>query len=219
MEVDPSERATIKEMLLSKQFVVIYLMNCLSVFSGFYIVNQTVNYGEANGFTNTSYLSTVASIGAIFNAARFVWSWLLDYYPYREVYGALLGIQIVLNFTIFFVNQNAFLYAVWVCLFMFCEGGHFVLAPNILKKIFGSKTTQLYGFFFSFASLCSIITILLQDAFLKDTTKSYNEFFIFNGLLSMVSFVLLMTLFTPDKYVPLVDREQYKTIQPTETTN
>lgn len=65
-------------------------MNCFSVFTGFFVVNQTVNYGEANGFTNTSYLSMVASVGAIFNSIRFVWSWLLDYYPYKIVYGVLL---------------------------------------------------------------------------------------------------------------------------------
>lgn len=83
----------------------------------------------------------VASIGAIFNSARFLWSWALDYYSYRLVYGTLLVTQIILNCTIFFVNSNAFFYAVWICVFMFCEGGHFVLAPNILKKIFGSKAT------------------------------------------------------------------------------
>jgi hypothetical protein len=95
---------------------------------------------------------------------------------------------------------------------MFCEGGHFVLAPNILKKIFGSKATQLYGFFFSFAALCSVITIGLQDWFLEDTTKSYNEFFIFNTLLSSVSLFLLITLFSQAKYVPIADSQKYESL-------
>jgi hypothetical protein len=121
-------------------------MNSLSVFTGYFVVNQTVDYGLVSGFTNTEYLSMVASIGAIFNAARFLWSCGLDYYPYKLVYGTVLTIQIFLNCTIFFVNQNAYLYAVWVWLFMFCYGSHLVLPLNMLKKIFGSKATQLYGF-------------------------------------------------------------------------
>ena len=148
-------------MLLSRNFILIYIMNSLSILTGFFVVNQTKNYGLANGLSNEIYLTEIASIGAIFNAIRFIWSFLLDNLPYKIVYGSLLASQIILNFTIFFVNKNKFFYAVWVCLFMFCEGGHFVLVPNILKKIYGSKATQLYGFMFSFTAMGSILMIIL----------------------------------------------------------
>ena len=42
---DPSLRATLKEMLFSKTFILLYVMNSMSVFTGFFVVNQTVNYG------------------------------------------------------------------------------------------------------------------------------------------------------------------------------
>ena len=153
--------APIKEMLMSRQFVLLYIMNVLSLFSGYFVVNQQFNYGEANGFTNTAFLSGIASAAAIFNAGRFLWGFALDRYSYKRVYGILLVVQIFLNFTIFAVCHSGFFYLVWVCAFMFCEGGHFVLAPNILKKIFGEKATQLYGFFFSYAATCSLIMIIL----------------------------------------------------------
>ena len=100
------------------------------------------------------------------------------------------------------MNKNGVSYAVWICLFMFCEGGHFVLAPNILKQIFGSKATQLYGILFSYTAVCSITQIILQDLFLGDSVKSYNRFFIMNGFLSGIALFLLMVFFTQEKYVP-----------------
>ena len=154
------EEATMKEMLLSKNFILIYVMNSLSFFTGFFVVNQTKNYGSANGMTDDQFLALIGSLGAIFNSIRFIWSWLLDYYSYKKVYGALLTSQIILNFTIFFVNHNQWLYGVWICAFMFCAGGHFVLAPNIMKQIYGKKATALYGILFSYTAVSSIIQII-----------------------------------------------------------
>jgi len=92
---------------------------------------------------------------------------------------------------------------------MFCEGAHFVLVPNLLRQIFGSKATQLYGIFFSYTAITSIILLFLQDGFLKDTVKSYDMFFLMNGLLSAISLLILLFLFKQDKYVPKVDRVKF----------
>ena len=91
---------------------------------------------------------------------------------------------------------------------MFCEGGHFVLAPNVLLKIYGKKATQLYGFFFSFAATCSFIMIILQSIFLNDKAGSYNAFFIVNGLLSCISLAILVKLFNEDKYISIATRQR-----------
>lgn len=109
----------------------------------------------------------------------------------------------MLNFTIFFVDKNPGTYALWVWLFMFCEGGHFTLLPNILRRIYGSKATQMYGWFGNYPSLCSIITIYMYKWFLiPGDVKSYNNFFIFNGVLSILALIILNTAFTQDQYVP-----------------
>ena len=128
---DPSLHATTVEMLFSKQSVILYIVSVFSVFTGFFVVNQTKTFGVLNGLTDDKYLAMIASIGAIFNTARFLWSWALDHYSLKIVYGTLLATQIVLNFTIFFVDKNWYTYAIWIWLFMFCEGGHFTLLPNV----------------------------------------------------------------------------------------
>ena len=183
-------------MLLSKNFLLLYAMNAMSIFSGFFVLNQTKVYGMENGLTNDKNLALIASIGSIFNALRWVWSWMLDYYNYKQVYGILLVSQIFLNFTITFVSKNTWLYGVWIILFMFCEGGHFTLVPNMLKLIYGSSATQLYGVFFSYISLCAVCMIMLQNAFLvSDEIDTFNLFFKLNGVLSAISLFLLFAFF------------------------
>jgi len=140
-ESDPSKHSSVKEMLLSPNFLLLYLMSSLSVFTGFFVINQTKVYGMLNGLTNDSYLATVASIGSVFGTLRFVWSTVLDYSTYRLVYSTLLVTQILLCLTVSLIATSPVLYAAWISLFVFCEAGHFTLVPNILKRIYGDKAT------------------------------------------------------------------------------
>jgi hypothetical protein len=189
-------------MLLSPNFLLLYGMSSLSVFSGFFVLNQYKVYGILNGLTNDSYLATVASIGSVFATLRFVWSTWLDYSTYKVTYGTLLVTQIILNITVPLVASRAGLYAVWVGLFVFCESGHFTLVPNILKRLYGDKATQLYGILFTYTSLCSIAMVLLQDGFLNSVSvSSFNNFFRLNALFSATSFALLLLLFKEEKFV------------------
>ena len=139
---------------------------------------------------------------------RFVWAVSFDLSSTKVVYGALLAVQIILNFSIFLVDKNYYLYAIWVWLYTFCEGGIFVLMPNIIKRIYGSKTTAMYGFIASFSAASSVITLFMYKWFLvPGEVSSYNMFFLFNGALSLISLILLLTVFSEKRYVPLCFRK------------
>ena len=152
---------TMCEMICSRQFFLLYIMNAMSVMSGYFAVNNFKTYGQANGLDNDSYLAVVGSLAAVCNSSRFIWSWATDYFPYRAVYSLLLIIQICANFTIKLVAQNHTLFAVWISMMLLCEGGHFTLVPNVLKKIYGQRATELYGFLFSYTGVCAISLIFL----------------------------------------------------------
>lgn len=66
------------------------------------------------------------------------------------------------------VAESEGLYAVWISLMLFCEGGHFTLVPNVLKKIYGDRGTALYGIAFSYTGICSILIVILQSCLLGD---------------------------------------------------
>lgn len=83
----------------------------------------------------------------------------------------------------------------------FCEGGHFTLVPNVLKKIYGKEYgTQLYGVLFTYTSITSVLMIVLQAELLTDQASSYDVFFYINGGLSCISLLILLIFFKEDKF-------------------
>jgi len=105
---------------------------------GYYVVNSYKTFGQSVPNLNADhYLSTVSSVSALFNAARFVWSGALDKYNFKLVYGVLVTMEAALAFGVWFESKSRISYAVMVCLVLFCIGGHFALFPNVLKQIFG----------------------------------------------------------------------------------
>jgi MFS family permease len=133
---------------------------------------------------------------------KFFWSWSLDIYSTRKVFGLLLFMQFALNFTVIFAVHNVYTYAVWIWLFIFVDGGLTVMIPNILKKTFGSKATALSGFFYSYLAVYALLTLGLFIRFLHQTPGSYNAFFLFNGTLSITAFLLLYFFMTDKVYMP-----------------
>ncbi len=179
-----------------------YFIAMMAIMSGFFIVNQTKNFGVLNGLSDDHLLSFIASMGSVANTMRFLWSWWLDNSSFKVVYGTLIFTQIVLNFTMILVDKNWYTYALWVWLMMFCEGGNFTLLPNIMNRIFGSKAISVFGFFGSYISVVGFIQIALNDLLLEDTLRSYLTFFFLNGAFSCGALLLLLLGFQEKIYLP-----------------
>ena len=138
-------------------------MNFLSIFLCFFTAAEYKAYWvlTAKNPPGNKFLTNVGSVAAIFNGMRFIWSALLDKFPYKVVYGTLLVIEIIIGFTIPFVVDYKWLYAIWVCLAYLCLGGHFTLVPNELKQLFGPKTTQLYAYMYTYAGIAGVVDSML----------------------------------------------------------
>lgn len=138
------------------------------------------------------YLTEVGSFSCIFGCLRFVWSAALDRYSYKIVYGTLLVIQILLAFTYYFAAKSRVLFALWVWLTIWCEGGHFTLVPNILKIIYGKHATSLYGVVFVYTGLCGTLMIGILRTRLS---HEYIIFWMLTGGLSICSLIILQIVF------------------------
>lgn len=191
------EEDTTWNMMKSRQFMLIYLMNFLSFFLTTYTVNTFKVYGLDHGMTD-SYLSVVGSVGAGANSLLFIWSGALDKYSYKLVYGILLAVQFVFGMFIVTFKSDKYLFAFCYCMILFCGGGHSTLVPNIMKQIFGKKATVLYGFAFSFTGMISVVMILVQIWFLKE--GSFYIFFLTGSAMSALSFIILIFFFKEEKY-------------------
>lgn len=87
---------------------------------------------------------------------------------------------------------------VWICLALYCEGGHFTLVPNILKKIFGDQATSLYGITLTYTGLTSLIMIGLLETSLG---SEYLMFYLITAGSSFVALGILLFVFTEEKFV------------------
>ena len=88
-------------------------------------------------------------------------------------------------------------------LLLFCEGAHFVLVPNILKKLFGKYSIALYGFAFSYTSIGNLLIVVLQGALIdEDDPETYSVFFMVNGAMSAVALIILLIFFKEEKFIP-----------------
>lgn len=137
-------------------------MNFLSVFIGLFVVNEyKVYWLNAKNPPGDRFVSMIGSLGTIFNGARFIWSALLDYLPYKVVYGVLLTIEITVGLTYPYIIDSEILVATYICLGYWCLGGHYTLIPNEMKKLFGDNTTQLYSYLFTFSGITGIVEVIL----------------------------------------------------------
>jgi Na+/melibiose symporter-like transporter len=77
-------------MIKTREFLLLYLMNFLSVFLGLFIANEYKVYWLNSGFApEEEFLATVGALGSICNGMRFTWAALLDKYRYKVVYGTM----------------------------------------------------------------------------------------------------------------------------------
>lgn len=93
------ERVSIWSLIATRQFVLLYIMNTLSIFTGIFAINNSKGYGQLVGFKDEEYLALLGSLASIFNALRFFWSSATDYLPYKVVYGFMLVLQVCFDFT------------------------------------------------------------------------------------------------------------------------
>lgn len=186
-------------MIKTKQFVLLYLMNTCSVFIGLFIAAEWKVYWQtATNAPTDHFMATAGSFGSVFNGMRFIWSWLLDHYSYKAVYGTLLVVEITVGVTMPFLLSRKWLYTVWICVGYWCLGGHFTLLPNQVKKVFGGNATQLYSIIYTYIGIAGITESVLQVFVL--TSENLTSFFYIYSLLALCSLVILLTLYEDRPY-------------------
>ena len=136
-------------------------MDFLTIFFGAFIVGSYKSYGLTY-IRDEMFLARIGPYGSLCGCFRFIWSFLIDHYPYKKIYGILISIQIVLAFTFPLIVHYKHLYAVWVCITMCTEGGHFTLSPAIYKKLFGAEGIRIFGVGYSFIGIASFILIATE---------------------------------------------------------
>ena len=103
-----------------------------SMFFCIYIISTYKIYGSSEDIDDFT-LTMAGSLGAVANASsKLMCGILVDKYGFKKVYWAVLGVQVVISSTIFFiVKTNKYLYVIWVLIAHVELGSHYSLFPTL----------------------------------------------------------------------------------------
>jgi Na+/melibiose symporter-like transporter len=125
--------------LKTKMFWILFVMALCSITPGIFVASAFKSFGK-DKIDDDEFLTTVGALSFIFNGTfRFVWGFTMDYTSFHITYIVLLGVQTVLVTTVYYIAEIEGLYLIWVIVIICCEGGHFVLFPTIIARMFGKE--------------------------------------------------------------------------------
>jgi hypothetical protein len=77
---------------MTRKFIFLYLLAVFHLFYGYYMSNSYKQFGFTGGIDDKT-LSLIGSFGALFNGCfKIFWAMLLDYFPFKPIYGVVLSI-------------------------------------------------------------------------------------------------------------------------------
>ena len=171
-ETETNVPAKLGDLLRTPQFYMLFMMYTLTILHGTFIAGSSKTWAQSK-IHDDKYLSFIAAISNIFGAFRFFWSFLLDKYSFKAVYGTMILIQLIIGLvlpTILELENESLkeaLYGMCICVSFNIEGAHFVTMPTTLAKLFGpSDGIRVFSVGFSFIALASLINLGLFQIFL-----------------------------------------------------
>lgn len=112
------------------------------------LLNSNYKYYGIDHIQSDSYYALVAAASSFANAiSRFIWGYLLDFFPFKNLVLTNLFIQLFLDIIVRFVVKIKLLYLACVFAAFFCYGGYPCMMPTIHANIYGVSTgTKLFTF-------------------------------------------------------------------------
>jgi len=199
---------TLTQLLNTPQFKCIYLMNVLTILQATFIVGSGVTWGDKH-IVDASYVSFVASVASIFGALRFFWSFLLDKFSFKLIYGIMMCFQILIGFSLPSILEiedemvKQVLFMIAVCVSFNLEGAHFVIVPTVYSKLFGPKGgIRVFSVGFSFLAFASILNIFVLTFFLDQSgwmSLGFNGICYIYASLGVIALLVLLVLFKEER--------------------
>ena len=88
-----------------------------------------------------------------------------------------------------FATQEKKTFATWICLMLFTEGAHFVVIPTILRQIYGTSASSIYGVLFTFTGLSNLAMIFIVGS---QFGKNYDKVFQLSAILNVIALTMLI---------------------------
>jgi MFS family permease len=169
----------------------LFMMVTLGISYPFFMKASFKNYGSLF-FSDDAYLTMVATfVYAAAAVSRFFWGIIVDWIGFKKVYGFILGMEIVLAFTIMYVTDSEALYIVWIIGTNFCEGGHFSLFPTLAQQIYGTDLgVRVFSILFCGITLSTVFGMIASTTLIP--LWGWNSVFYTFGVFAVVALGILL---------------------------
>ena len=154
------------EIVSSSKFKTLYVLGVCHLFYGYFYTNVYKDYGKEY-INDDKFLTLVGAIAALFNGFfKLLWASLLDYYPFRRIYGGLILLEIGLIVLINVAVYNKWAFMVVTCLTYMCDGSLTSMLPALTVQQFGLiRGPQIYSYLFSVFGLSCLMSIFVVTNF------------------------------------------------------
>lgn len=186
---------TLKEMLNTRQFYLLWVMFFLGTISGLMIIGLVVDIGiELANLTHKAAYNAVVVV-ALFNAlGRILWGSLSDKIGRVTALFYMYLLTIVSMLIMSFINMNEIIFFITLSVIAFSFGGFLSVLPAITAEFYGTNNLGLnYGVMFQAYGLAAIAGPVLASSLGLDKS------FLLGAIMSMIALALTFYVKVPRK--------------------
>ncbi|RAS78915.1 L-lactate MFS transporter [Priestia endophytica] len=185
---------TVKEMLVTKQAYLLFIMFFTACMSGLYLISIVKDIGVQLAGLNVSVAANAVAMIAIFNTVgRLILGSLSDKVSRLKVIAFTFLITAIAVLILSFVQLNYEIFFACVAAIAFCFGGNITIFPAIVGDFFGLKNhSKNYGIVYQGFGLGA-----LAGSFIAAFLGGFKPTFIIIGILCILSFIIAIVIKPP----------------------
>ncbi|KYG29963.1 L-lactate MFS transporter [Priestia endophytica] len=185
---------TVKEMLVTKQAYLLFIMFFTACMSGLYLISIVKDIGVQLAGLNVAVAANAVAMIAIFNTVgRLILGSLSDKVSRLKVIAFTFLITAIAVLILSFVQLNYEIFFACVAAIAFCFGGNITIFPAIVGDFFGLKNhSKNYGIVYQGFGLGA-----LAGSFIAAFLGGFKPTFIIIGILCILSFIIAIVIKPP----------------------
>ena len=206
-EEKSGDEKTLKEAILSKDFLFCLLIAACTLIYGYLLSNTYRTFGEVS-FINEKekgseedtekmrgYLQTLSKVFTLLNTfGRLLWGFIADRVRFKILYPIVCIIQIISGATIYISASNIIAYYITTNLGVLGFAGHVIVFPNLIPIKFGvEKSVYLLGICAIFTGIAALIGPILTLFVLKEK-KDYLIIYLVGSAPTIVSLLIAIII-------------------------
>ena len=184
------DKLTLKESLLSLEFVQCLSVAACTLIFGFLLSNTYRNFGIQKKLDELGMQILSKAFTILNTIGRLGWGFICDKFGFKIPYIIICINQLICGGLIYFSSDNIYTYFLVVCLGVLSYAGHIVFFPNLIKIKFGvDNSVILLGITGIFTGIACLMGPVLTFFIIK-TNEDYLKVYLIGIAPTVISLIL-----------------------------